>query len=160
MDYNIYTCEDLDKGINEIARQMVLKRWRPDHIVGVLRGGIIPAVYLSHWFNCNMSAISWSTRDGKVIGDDGIKAVTNLLSDNKKVLLVDDICDSGLTLEQIVNELGKKLTKSKREKMSKNNLKVACLHYNVGQDLYDPDFYQFEMNKDEDPRWIQYPWEK
>ena len=44
--------------------------------------------------------------------------------------------------------------------MTKNNLKVACLHYNIGQDLFDPDFYQFEINKDEDPRWIIYPWEK
>lgn len=160
MDYKHYTNDDLDKGINIIARQLVLKRWRPDHIVGVLRGGIIPAVYLSHWFNCNMSAINWSTRDGKVVGDDGIKIAVNLLADNKKVLLVDDICDTGSTLEQIVDEISKKLTKSKREKMTKNNLKIACLHHNIGQDLYDPDFYQIEINKDEDPRWIKYPWER
>lgn len=160
MEYNRYTYYDLDNGVNEIARQMVLKKWRPDHIVGVLRGGIIPAVYLSHWFDCNMSAINWSTRDGKVIGNDGIKVAVDLLTNNKKVLLVDDICDTGLTLEQIVNQIGAKLTKSKREKMIKNNLKVACLHHNIGQDLFDPDFYQFEINKDEDPRWIFYPWEK
>lgn len=148
--FNYYTNEDLLKGVNKIARQMVNQQLTPDIVVGVLRGGVIPAVYLSHWFSCPMMAIEWSTRDnavGQSIDDKIIQDVKM----NKTVLIVDDICDSGLTLRQIYDYIN--------ERAYPEMLKSAVLHYNIGQDVFEPDFYHLEINKVEDPRWVVYEWE-
>ncbi len=160
MEHNYYTNEDLEKGVQVLARLMTIDNWRPDLVVGVLRGGVIPAVYLSHWFDCPMMSIEWSTRDSAVGKDIDYRLVERLVS-GQKVLLVDDICDSGLTLDEVVanmKKMAKEFTVSKEDKKPLN-LKSACLHYNIGQDTFEPDYCHIEMNKHEDPRWVVYPWE-
>jgi len=159
MDHNYYTNEDLRNGIYSLARQMTLDNWKPDLIVGVLRGGIIPAVYLSHWYECPMIAVEWSTRDNAVGQNlDDTRIVKELIK-RKSVLLVDDICDSGLTLKEIEDQIKEQYDKSKSKKKT-FDLKVACLHYNIGQDLFDPNYFHLEINKNEDPRWVVYEWER
>jgi len=157
MEHNFYTNADLREGIFSLARQMVLDDWKPDLIVGVLRGGSIPAVYLSHWYRCPMMTIEWSTRDnavGQNLGELGKEIIAG-----RSVLMVDDICDSGLTLKEIDDVLKEQYTKSKSRKKNGFNMRVACLHYNIAQDLFDPDYHHLEINKDDDPRWIVYEWE-
>lgn len=156
--YNYYSNKDLERGIEIIARQITLSKWKPDLIAGILRGGIIPAVYLSHWFEVPMVAIEWSTRD-TVVGRSLDEKVLGEMIKDKNVLIVDDICDSGLTLEQVVNEI-ENLYYRKNDTRIKLNMKSAALHYNIGQDTFIPDFYHEEINKEEDARWISYPWEK
>ena len=159
MEHNYYSNEDLRNGIYSLARQMTLDNWRPDLIVGVLRGGAIPAIYLSHWYQCPMLAVEWSTRDNAVGQNlDDLRIVKELIKGNS-VLLVDDICDSGLTLKEIEDQLKEQYNKSKSKKKKTFDLKVACLHYNKAQDLFAPDYAHIIMNKDEDPRWIVYDWE-
>lgn len=160
MDHNYYSNEDLKNGIYSIARQMTLDNWRPSLIVGVLRGGIVPAVYLSHWYECPMLAIEWSTRDNAVGQSlEDLRIIKELIKGNS-VLLVDDICDSGLTLKEIEDVLKEQYNKSKSKKKKIFDLKVACLHYNIAQDLFDPNYYHLEINKNDDPRWIVYEWER
>ena len=43
-----YSWDNTHKGINNIAMQMYKDNWRPDYIVGITRGGLVPAVLLSH----------------------------------------------------------------------------------------------------------------
>jgi len=43
-----YTWDGVQEAINSIAMQMFKDEWRPDYIVGITRGGLIPAVLLSH----------------------------------------------------------------------------------------------------------------
>ena len=160
MDHNYYSNDDLQDGIVSLARQMTLDNWRPSLIVGVLRGGIIPAVYLSHWFECPMLAIEWSTRDNAVGQSLEDQRIVKELIKGNSVLLVDDICDSGLTLKEIEDVLKEQYNKSKSKKKKIFDLKVACLHYNIAQDLFDPNYYHLEINKNDDPRWILYPWEE
>lgn len=152
-----YSNQELENGIQNIARQIVLDNWKPDCIAGILRGGIIPAVYLSHWFNIPMIAIEWSTRD-EVVGKSLNEKIMTKLYDGQKILLVDDICDSGLTLEQVANEI-ENMYYNDNDSTNKLNMKSACLHYNISQTLFEPNYYHIEINREEDSRWIIYPWE-
>lgn len=148
--FNHYTNENLIKGINKLARQVTNDNFVPALVIGVLRGGVVPAVYLSHWFQSPMVAIEWSTRDNAV-GKQIDQKIFDTISKNKKVLLVDDICDSGLTLNEIVSEI--------KGKTKLDNIRTAVLHYNSGQTIFKPDYYHLEINKEKDDRWIVYSWE-
>ena len=49
--------------IHEILRKMNQDGWRPDYIVGLTRGGLIPAVMLSHYLEVPMHTLKVSLRD-------------------------------------------------------------------------------------------------
>ena len=69
-------------------------------IVGLSRGGLPLAVKLSNVMGIPMIPLVWQTRDGKTKDVDTLKNIGSNYSMNE-VLFVDDICDSGLTIEQI-----------------------------------------------------------
>jgi hypoxanthine phosphoribosyltransferase len=41
--------QEMKTGVLDIVSQMYSDDWRPDYIVGVTRGGLIPAVMMSHY---------------------------------------------------------------------------------------------------------------
>ena len=76
----------------------------PDVVIGLSRGGLIPAVILSHYLGKPFIPVVFSGADGN--GDDKQQTSLSLLPEldiNKKYLIVDDICDSGDTLTKMVN---------------------------------------------------------
>jgi hypoxanthine phosphoribosyltransferase len=50
--------------ISNICRQIVVSEWRPDYVVGITRGGLLPAVMISHYLGVPMKALNVSLRDG------------------------------------------------------------------------------------------------
>ena len=52
-----YTWRNVEKGIQNIAMQMYENEWRPDYIIGITRGGLVPAVMLSHMTNIPMHTL-------------------------------------------------------------------------------------------------------
>ena len=91
-------------------------------IYGLPRGGLPIAVSLSHRLGL---PILMNYYDRKVVT-------------NKKILVVDDIADTGETLEDFVN---------------KHNI-ICTFHYHK-QSLVKPNYYCEEKGDD----WIVYPWE-
>lgn len=71
-------------------------------IVAINRGGLVPGVYLSHALNVSLITLTWQTRDIQHIKRD-TKTLTNILETLpiENTLFIDDICDSGTTIEQI-----------------------------------------------------------
>jgi len=92
-------------------------------IYGLPRGGLPIAVELSHRLNL---PLLMNYYDRKVVTD-------------KKVLVVDDIADTGNTLKDFDNE---------------NNV-ICTLHYHQ-QSVVKPNYYVEEKGD----RWIVYPWEE
>lgn len=75
-------------------------------IVGIHRGGLIPAVMLSHLFDLPMKTLEWQTRDQGQVAD--VAKIRRILFDcptNEVILIVDEIADSGKTLNDIQEQV-------------------------------------------------------
>ena len=142
-----YTYENMHGDLLEIIRAIYEDCWRPDIILAIGRGGYIPGVYMSQWYDIPLHAYHYSLRDIERIdrfNPDLIEACKN-----KKVLIVDDICDMGSTFASIKSVLDQLDCDSK----------FACLIYNIGEENFEPDYWGKEINKKEESTWIVYPWE-
>lgn len=93
------TNEDFSSMIKSLAKK--LAGIRPDLIVGITRGGLVPAVHLSHALGVPMDTIYWSTRDSSQAEVNA--TIIDMINEGKTVVFVDDINDTGTTFEQIAN---------------------------------------------------------
>lgn len=117
-----------------------VSRLKPDVVVGITRGGLVPALHLSHSLDVPMATIYWSTRDGGPKTVDS--AIKRDLDQGKTVVFVDDINDTGLTFTEIKNEYQGGYYVSLVEKTESN---------------FVTDVRSLRID---DPRWLVFPWEK
>lgn len=142
-----YTWEDFDEDIQLLSNYITFNKWIPDYIVGVKRGGLIPAIKLSHIFNKPLIMMSCQLRDSK---DNEVRLYeVEEIPKDKNILIVDDICDSGTTLKKIVDQLI-------FEGFSK--IRTCALIFNTSQD-FPIDYPGREIDRTQDDRWIGFPWE-
>ena len=113
-----------------------------DAVVGLTRGGLTPAVLVSQYLDIPMHTLKISLRDHQ---EQESLAVLDKLS-NQKVLVIDDINDTGATINYI------------KENWTLNNLTYAVLINNEASDA-DVDYSSVDINKREDDVWIVFPWE-
>lgn len=156
---NFYTNEDMMVGLGSMSTNMSNDNWTPDVVVGILRGGIIPAVYFSHMYNNTpLVSMEWSLRDSSV-GKRVPAEIEGFLYSDSKILLVDDICDTGETLREVYDALIEIYRDEKYMQPGLQNIKSAVLHYNEGQNVFTPDYFHLKINKNIKNEWIVYPWE-
>lgn len=142
-----YSWSDFDADTLDIERQLRYAGWTPDYIVGVKRGGLIPAIRLSHIFNKPLIMMSCQLRDS---ADNEVRLYeVEEIPKDKNILIVDDICDSGITLRKIVNQL---LTDGFVR------IRTCAMIFNIAQD-FAIDYYAKQINRTNDKRWIIFPWE-
>ena len=58
-----YNWAQVEGAVTDIARQLQKDNWKPDYIVGITRGGLIPATLLSQYLGIKMLALHVSLRD-------------------------------------------------------------------------------------------------
>ena len=58
-----YSWQDVENSCTNIALQMYKDNWRPDYIVGITRGGNVPATILSNMLDVRCEALKVSLRD-------------------------------------------------------------------------------------------------
>ena len=146
--------------VNDICRQIIISKWVPEIIVGLTRGGLLPAVMISHYFDTQMNALDISLRDHK-------QCVSNcgLAEDafnGKRILIVDDINDGGATLEWIVNDWQSSCRPDNETwaNVWNNTVKFATIVDNLSSDFeYKIDYTGMEINKRFNPVWIDFPYE-
>jgi hypoxanthine phosphoribosyltransferase len=141
-----YTWEDFNKDILMLCSKIALFGWFPDYIVGIKKGGLVPAVKLSNILNKPLLIVSCQLRDSYGIDFEGFD---EKISKNKKFLVVDDICDSGETFEKVSQELNIRDYK---------NIRFCSLYHNIRQNFLT-DYYARKIDREKDDRWIVYPWE-
>jgi len=132
MNKLIISQQEFNGFVNKICRDILISGWRPDYIVGITRGGLIPAVMISQYLNIPMHTLGVSLRDGDggesnlwmaedALGPNSreryienpvdvagiLEAASDLLEQGatyKNILIVDDINDSGATFNWIMND--------------------------------------------------------
>ncbi len=58
-----FSNKDVNGFVSDIIRQMWLDGFMPDYVVGVTRGGLVPAQMISQYLNIPMNTIKVSMRD-------------------------------------------------------------------------------------------------
>jgi len=154
IDYNY---DDFRQGINTIVKQIKDADFQPDYIVGIVRGGAVPAVYLSHKLKVPLVTVEWSTRDISIYGQESNCWIPEDIIGGKKILIVDDIVDGGETIKELFDDWQLSVA-GLFSKLPLDNLRVAAMYYNTAQDV-NVDFYHREINRNEDQRWVIFPWE-
>lgn len=172
---------DVQRQVQEILRQMLLDNWRPDYVVGITRGGLVPANLISQYLNCNMETLKVRLRDGDQndcesnswMAEDAFGYVpfeaqgqSGTQTDpayRKKILIVDDINDSGATLSWIKQDWPSSCLPQHTawDAVWGKNVRVATLYNNEASDsTLDVDYTAETINKLENPQWIVFPWEE
>ena len=60
-----YSWTDVERMCVSIVNQMYTDNWRPDYIVGITRGGNVPATIISNMTGIRCEALKVSLRDGE-----------------------------------------------------------------------------------------------
>lgn len=166
--------------VTNICREIAISDWRPDYVVGLTRGGLLPAVMISHYFKIPCHALKVSLREEAGcetncwMAEDALGVVPYENKDSyssrwdiayrKNILIVDDINDSGETLNWIINDwqgssFPKEQTawnavwgKTTRFAAVVDNLASGC--------KVKMNYIGMEINKLENDVWIEFPYER
>jgi hypothetical protein len=140
-----YTWEEMRRDVNVLARDIVLDKFDPNVIVGLSRGGLTPGVMLSHWFKKPFKSVTSALRDFPE-WEDYLPRPTD-----ERVLIVDDICDSGETFHKMRGHITKKANGV--------DVRFATLWWN-NECNFEPTYYVKEIAKDSTNTWVHFPWEQ
>ena len=127
--------------LQTILRAMHKDKFVPDVVIGLSRGGLQPAVMLSNYFDVPIIPVSLALRDHQV------ERLDFEIDPGKKYLVIDDINDTGATLERL------------SQYMVEAQWRSAVLINNLPSP-FEPDYQGIEINKDEEDVWVVYPWEE
>jgi hypoxanthine phosphoribosyltransferase len=178
----IHSDKHVKTWVHKIIRELSQDNWRPDYIVGITRGGLVPATMLSHYLDVPMHTLNISFRDNELgpesnlwMAEDAFGYVpyegTQLpappdreVTDpglRKKILIVDDINDSGRTLNWIKQDWpsGCLPDAPAWKAIWHDSVRFAVMVDNLSSGFQDVDYCGMEINKQETPCWIVFPWE-
>ena len=128
MNKHYISWEEIDVLVNNLSLKINNSKTKYKNIFGLQRGGLIPAVMISHQLGIPMAK-----------GDIG-----------PTTLIIDDICDSGETLDKLVKDYQTLYA-------FPFNLDTAVLHYKPHTSCFEPTFHSELYLSD---YWLVYPWEK
>jgi hypoxanthine phosphoribosyltransferase len=173
-----YSWQDVENACVNIALQMYKCNWRPDYIVGITRGGNVPATILSNMLDVRCEALKVSLRDDEQgpesnlwMAEDAFGYVTEEdqdtykcrwdLGKRKNILIVDDINDTGATFNWIKKDWQSSCLPDSEswDTVWSKNVRFAVLTENLSSEFDDVQYYATEVNKAEEDVWLVYPWE-
>ncbi|MEM0179621.1 MAG: phosphoribosyltransferase [Fervidicoccaceae archaeon] len=142
--------EDVVSWSKELAKKIVSDGYNPDVIVAIARGGVVTARLLCDYLGVidllSIKVEHWLETAAHV-ENATIKYGFDTDLSKKKVLLVDDICDTGKSIEVA------------REHIIRNSkpaeLRTAAMQYISTISKYKPDYYAEEVRE---WYWYMYPW--
>ena len=182
-----YTINDVKGWVHNIIRAMNNDGWRPDYIVGLNRGGLVPAVLLSHYLDITLHTLNVSLRDFSVNSsgpesnlwmaedafgyvpheDTGLTVSADRIVSNpafrKNILIVDDINDSGATLNWIKEDWAAGCLPNESavwDNVWGDNVRFATLINNEASSFKNINYVGKYINKVENDEWCVFPWEE
>jgi uncharacterized protein len=129
------------------AQKIQTADYKPDVVVAISRGGLIPARILADLLEVRQLAtihIEFYIGLGETKEQPTLKQGLVLTLAGKRVLLVDDIADTGKSLQYAIGYL---------QEQGSIEIKTATVYYKT-QSLIKPDFYEKLTGC-----WVVFPWE-
>ncbi|HDO41829.1 MAG TPA: phosphoribosyltransferase [Candidatus Bathyarchaeota archaeon] len=148
MDFEIPSWDEIYEMLLALADMIKKDSFSPDVIIGVSRGGWPPARVMSDLLgNVELANIRVEFYRGVAETEDE-PVITQPLSmsvEGRKVLIMDDVADTGRSL---------RLVRDHVEKKKANVIKIATIYYKPWSTIV-PDYYVRVTR-----RWIVFPWER
>jgi len=153
--------EDLLRDALELGMRVVRSGFRPTFLVGIWRGGApigiaVQEVLEFHGLHCDHLAIRTSSYTGidqqaRTVRVHAIDYLVSRLTDEDHLLLIDDVFDSGLSLEAVINELKRRC----RRNMPRQ-VRIATAYFKPSRNRSSlmPDFYVRATDE-----WLVFPHE-
>lgn len=141
-----YTIDHFDSDVDLLHEWIKSEGEQYDVVVGLARGGMPLATAMSYRLDLPLDMITWQTRSGthKNIP----RRVQDAVEDGEKILLVDDIIDSGRAMGEVLHALG-----------SPTNVHLAVIYQNIAQPLHAK-YAARNINRQVEKRWINFWWER
>jgi uncharacterized protein len=145
----------------ELGLQVLKSGFRPSFLVGVWRGGApigitVQEVLEYHGVNCDHIAIRTSSYTGidqqsRTVRVHAIDYLVSMLNADDGLLLIDDVFDSGRSLEAVIAELRRRCRRNLPEQ-----IKIATVYYKPSrnQSSLRPDYVVRETD-----HWLVFPHE-
>lgn len=136
----------------DMARQLAFliqqDDYHPDIIIAIARGGYTPARILSDYLGV-MDMTSFKVRHYTATHKQSVARIEHPLAadvSGRKILLVDDVSDSGDTFDVAIEHIN--------DSANPAEIRTAVLHHKIVS-KYKPDYYTREVKE---WHWITYPW--
>ena len=148
MNYKRITWNKIEKCIEKTGNEIKDRGIKPDCIISIFKGGMIPSRLMSDFFNIqDIYPIFAKYYDGtrKLNSVKVLPFTYNV--EKKNILLCDDIFDTGGTINEVLKVL---------EARKPNRISTCTMIYK-NKSSSKPSFYGEEVNFDD---WVIFPWEK
>ncbi|MDR1992926.1 MAG: phosphoribosyltransferase [Nitrososphaerota archaeon] len=145
--YEIPTWNQIYNQLYNQAQKIRTTHYQPNIIIGIARGGLIPSRILADLLEIHPFATiqtEFYIDIAKTKQEPTIKQTLTTPIKDKKILLVDDVIDTGKT---------HKLIQSHLQTQGATEIKTAVL-YHKPQAITTPDFYEKQTT-----HWIIFPWD-
>jgi hypoxanthine phosphoribosyltransferase len=146
----IVTFDEISKWTLDVSRQVRDSGIVPSVIIGLTRGGWVPARLLCDHLHVKKLYAVKTEHWGVTANQDGKALLTqelNVSIENENVLIVDDITDTGESL---------KLAKQHIEQMGPKEIR-SCTLLHITHSKIEPDFYSVKVPED-NWTWFIFPW--
>lgn len=139
--------EDISRSSAKVAESVERSSYKVDVVIGILRGGAVPAILVADLLDVSdVGMIEIKLYKGRKRGERAIlRQPLTIGVAGKSVLIVDDVSDSGMTLQMAIDYVRHHAPKE---------IRTATLYVKPWTALY-PDYYA-ESTED----WLVFPWEK
>lgn len=137
--------------------EKILKEFKPDYIISITGGGLIPSRIIRTYLKCDILCVGVKLYDEYTNTHNNTIKKYQWFNDNfetikdKNILIIDEVDDTRTTLTYVIEELNKFKPKQiavgvihNKLKPKKTKIPKYCLYF-TGEDIPD--------------KWIVYPWE-
>jgi hypothetical protein len=147
IEYQYYKLNQIRDMTYKLGDKIIEDNFKPDYLIGISRGGLCIVRLLSDYLDIKLLIIGASHYEDIGLTKKKVGILQNINKkniENKKLLVVDDVADTGKSIYKVLKIIDKK---------EPDEVRTATLHYKPWSKV-KPDYYIEETEK-----WIVYPWE-